>query len=195
MKEKVMIAVGVHLVSEELIKENFICHLEKCKGTCCIEGDAGAPLDQEEVEILKNIYPLVKPYMTVKGVETIEKVGTSVKDLDNDLTTPCVDGNKECAYVIWENGITKCAIEKAYEDGKIDWQKPISCHLYPIRLTPYPEFDMLHYDRWSICSSACSFGDEHNVKVYEFLKAPLIRKYGEAWYHELEENVKALNQA
>ncbi|MBU2046713.1 MAG: DUF3109 family protein [Bacteroidetes bacterium] len=190
-----MIAVGVHLVSEELIKENFICHLEKCKGTCCIEGDAGAPLDQEEVEILKNIYPLVKPYMTVKGVETIEKVGTSVKDLDNDLTTPCVDGNKECAYVIWENGITKCAIEKAYEDGKIDWQKPISCHLYPIRLTPYAEFDMLHYDRWSICSSACSFGDEHNVKVYEFLKAPLIRKYGEAWYHELEENVKALNQA
>ena len=195
MKEKVMIEVGGHLVSEELIKENFICHLEKCKGACCIEGDAGAPLDQAEVEILKEIYPIVKPYMTAKGIETVEMVGTSVKDLDDDLTTPCVDGNKECAYVIWENGITKCAIEKAYEDGKIDWQKPISCHLYPIRLTQYPAFDILHYDRWSICSSACSFGNEHNVKVYEFLKTPLIRKYGAAWYQELEENINALNQA
>jgi len=195
MKEKVMIEFGGHLVSEELIKENFICHLEKCKGACCIEGDAGAPLDQAEVEILKEIYPIVKPYMTAKGIETVEMVGTSVKDLDDDLTTPCVDGNKECAYVIWENGITKCAIEKAYEDGKIDWQKPISCHLYPIRLTQYPAFDMLHYDRWSICSSACSFGNEHNVKVYEFLKTPLIRKYGAAWYQELEKNINALNQA
>ena len=195
MREKVMIEVGGHLVSEELIKENFICHLEKCKGACCIEGDAGAPLLESEIQILADIYPSVKPYMTAKGIETIETYGTSVKDLDDDLTTPCVEGNKECAYVIWENGITKCAIEKAYEDGKVNWKKPISCHLYPIRLTAYPEFDMVHYDRWSICSSACSFGDEHQVKVYQFLKEPLIRKYGEAWYQELEENAKAFNQA
>lgn len=195
MREKVMIEVGGHLVSDELIKENFICHLEKCKGACCIEGDAGAPLLESEIQILESIYADVKPYMTSKGIEAIEKFGTSVKDLDDDLTTPCVDGNKECAYVTWENGITKCAIEKAYEDGKVNWKKPISCHLYPIRLTAYPEFDMLYYDRWSICSSACSFGDEHQVKVYQFLKEPLIRKYGEDWYQELEENVKALNQA
>ena len=194
MREKVMIEVGGHLVSEELIKENFICHLENCKGACCIEGDAGAPLLESEIQILADIYPDVKPYMTTKGIETIETYGTSVKDLDDDLTTPCIDGNKECAYVIWENGITKCAIEKAYEDGKVNWKKPISCHLYPIRLNAYPEFDMLHYDRWSICSSACSFGDEHQVKVYQFLKDPLIRKYGEAWYQELEENAKAFNQ-
>jgi hypothetical protein len=193
MKEKIMIEVGGHLVSEELLKENFICHLDKCKGACCIEGDAGAPLSDSELPILNEIYPLVKPYMTAKGIQTVEENGTYVKDLDGDFTTPCVDGNKECAYVIWENGITKCAIEKAYEDGKIDWQKPISCHLYPIRLTEYPEFDMLHYDRWSICSSACSFGDEHQVKVYQFLKEPLIRKYGAEWYKELEENVGALN--
>jgi hypothetical protein len=194
MKEKIMIEIGGHLVSEELIKENFICHLEKCKGACCIEGDAGAPLANNELPILEEIYPLVKPYMTAKGIETVEKDGTFVKDLDGDFTTPCVDGNKECAYVIWENGITKCSIEKAYEDGKIEWKKPISCHLYPIRLTEYPEFDMLHYDRWNICSSACNFGKEQQVKVYQFLKDPLIRKYGAAWYQELEDNVAVLNQ-
>jgi len=101
-----MIEIGGHLVSEELIKENFICHLDKCKGACCIEGDAGAPLSDHELPILQEIYPLVKPYMTAKGIETVEKDGTYVKDLDGDFTTPCVDGNKECAYVIWENGIS-----------------------------------------------------------------------------------------
>lgn len=195
MSEKVMIEVGGHLVSEELIKENFICHLEKCKGACCIEGDSGAPLNEDELVILESIYPKVKPYMTAKGIEAIEQQGTSVKDFEGDYTTTCVDTNKECAYVTWENGITKCAIEKAYEDKVIDWKKPISCHLYPIRLTQYPEFDMLHYDRWSICSSACDLGNEHNVKVYQFLKDPLIRKYGEDWYQELEKNINTLNQA
>ena len=193
MREKVMLEIGGHLVSEELIKENFICNLEKCKGACCIEGDSGAPLNEDELAILEEIYPKVKPYMTAKGIEAIEQQGTSVKDFEGDYTTTCVDTNKECAYVIWENGITKCAIEKAYEDKVIEWKKPISCHLYPIRLTQYPEFDMLHYDRWSICSPACSFGDKHNVKVYQFLKEPLIRKYGEDWYEELEENISVLN--
>jgi hypothetical protein len=194
MREKVMLEIGGHLVSEELIKENFICNLEKCKGACCIEGDSGAPLNEDELAILEEIYPKVKPYMTAKGIEAIEQQGTSVKDFEGDYTTTCVDTNKECAYVTWENGITKCAIEKAYEDKVIDWKKPISCHLYPIRLTQYPEFDMLHYDRWSICSDACTFGNEHKVKVYQFLKEPLIRKYGEDWYEELEENINVLNK-
>ncbi|RKD20478.1 hypothetical protein BCY91_01705 [Pelobium manganitolerans] len=186
-----MLEIGGHLVSEELIKENFICNLEKCKGACCIEGDSGAPLNEDELAILEDIYPKVKPYMTPKGIEAIEQQGTYVKDFDGDYTTTCVDVNKECAYVTWENGITKCAIEKAYEEGVIDWKKPISCHLYPIRLTQYPEFDMLHYDRWSICAPACSFGNQHQVRVYQFLKEPLIRKYGQDWYDELEENVRA----
>ncbi len=194
MREKVMLEIGGHLVSEELIKENFICNLEKCKGACCIEGDSGAPLNEDELAILEEIYPKVKPYMTAKGIEAIEQQGTSVKDFEGDYTTTCVDTNKECAYVTWEDGITKCAIEKAYEDKVIDWKKPISCHLYPIRLTQYPEFDMLHYDRWSICSDACTFGNEHKVKVYQFLKEPLIRKYGEDWYDELEENISVLNK-
>lgn len=193
-EEKIMIEVGGHLVSDELIKENFICNLTKCKGACCVEGDSGAPLEKDELSILDEIYPKIKHLMTEKGIAAIEEQGTHVKDFEGDYTTTCVDGNKECAYVTWENGITKCAIEKAYEQGIVDWKKPISCHLYPIRLTKYPEFDMLNYDRWSICSPACTFGNEHKVKVYQFLKEPLIRKYGEEWYQELEENILALNQ-
>jgi hypothetical protein len=184
-----MIEVGSVLVHEDVIKENFVCNLNKCKGACCLEGDSGAPLDASELDILKEIYPKVKPYMTTKGIATIEREGTHVTDFEGDYTTPCVDTNKECAYVIWEAGITKCAIEKAYEQGVINWKKPISCHLYPIRITKYPEFDVLHYDRWSICSPACSFGNELKVSVHQFLKAPLIRKYGADWYTELEEAV------
>lgn len=185
-----MLEVQNTLVHEDVLKHNFVCHLDKCKGACCIEGDAGAPLEEHELAILDEIYPQVKPYMTAKGIETIEQVGTSVKDFEGDYTTPCIDTNKECAYVIWENGITKCAIEKAYEEGKVNWKKPISCHLYPIRITAYPDFDILHYDRWSICADACNFGDALSVKVYEFLKEPLIRKYGEAWYLDLKEKVE-----
>jgi hypothetical protein len=186
-----MIEVGQTLVHEDLIKEQFVCNLNHCKGACCIEGDAGAPLLHAELDTLEAIYPKVKPYMTEKGIATVDAHGTAVKDFEGDWTTPCIDGNKECAYVILENGITKCAIEKAYEAGDIDWKKPISCHLYPIRITAYPEFDVLHYDRWSICSGACSYGAELKVPVYQFLKDPLIRKYGAEWFNELEQKVQA----
>ncbi|WP_028296553.1 DUF3109 family protein [Olivibacter sitiensis] len=182
-----MLEIGTVLVQEELIKENFVCNLHHCKGACCVEGDSGAPLNADEIQVLKEIYPKVKPFMTEKGIQAIEEQGTHVVDMDGDLTTPCVDGNKECAYVTWEGDITKCAIEKAYEQGAIHWKKPISCHLYPIRITAYPEFDVLHYDRWHICHAACTLGNELKVPVYSFLKDPLIRKYGENWYNELEE--------
>jgi hypothetical protein len=187
-----MIEVGAVLLHEDLISENFVCNLNKCKGACCLEGDSGAPLETSELDILEDIYPKVKPFMTAKGIATVEENGAYVTDFEGDYTTPCVDTNKECAYVIWENGITKCAIEKAYENGAIDWRKPISCHLYPIRITKYPEFDVLNYDRWSICSPACAFGNELKVHVYQFLKAPLIRKYGKDWYEELEQAVDHL---
>ncbi|MGN6180634.1 MAG: DUF3109 family protein [Mucilaginibacter sp.] len=187
-----MIEVGNTLVHEDVVKNNFVCNLNKCKGACCIEGDSGAPLNADELDILTAIYPKVKPYMTAKGIATVEKEGAYVTDFEGDYTTPCVDVHKECAYVIWENGITKCAIEKAYENGDVNWKKPISCHLYPIRITKYPEFDVLNYDRWSICSPACSFGDQLQVKIHEFLKEPLIRKYGEEWYKELEEAVEGM---
>lgn len=184
-----MIEVQNTLVNEEIMQQSFVCNLNACKGACCLEGDSGAPLEAAELDILNEIYPKVKPFMAKKGIETIEKVGTYVKDFEGDYTTPCVDTNKECAYVIIENGITKCAIEKAYENGVIGWQKPISCHLYPIRITTYPEFDVLNYDKWNICSPACTFGSQLNVRVFEFLKAPLIRKYGQDWYTELESHV------
>ncbi|MBV8391476.1 MAG: DUF3109 family protein [Mucilaginibacter sp.] len=189
-----MIEVGNVLVHEDVAKENFVCNLSKCKGACCLEGDSGAPLNHDELHILDEIYEKVKPFMTAKGIATIEETGTYVTDFEGDYTTPCVDTNKECAYVTWENGITKCAIEKAYEYGAISWKKPLSCHLYPIRITKYPEFDVLNYDRWIICSPACSFGNELKVHVHEFLKEPLIRKYGEEWYKELEEAVEAYNE-
>ncbi len=187
-----MIEVGGVLLHEDVVKENFVCNLNKCKGACCLEGDSGAPLNADELDTLKEIYPKVKPYMTAKGIATIEREGTHVTDYDGEYTTPCVEKNKECAYVTWENGITKCAIEKAYENGDITWKKPISCHLYPIRITKYPEFDVLNYDRWNICSPACKFGDELKVRVHEFLKGPLIRKYGKEWYQELEEFVEGM---
>ena len=187
-----MIEVQHTLVHEDIVSENFVCNLNRCKGACCIEGDAGAPLLKSELAILEEIYPLIKPLMTEKGIEAVENYGTHVIDTDGDYTTPCVDQVKECAYVTWENGITKCTIEKAYEAGIVHWKKPISCHLYPIRITNYPEFDVLHYDRWHICSSACSFGKELNVPVYSFLKEPLIRLYGEEWYQELEKKVQSV---
>lgn len=186
-----MIEIQNALVHEDVISEQFVCNLNKCKGICCVEGDAGAPLEAQERDILEEIYPKIRHLLEPAGIQAIEEQGTSVVDADGDLTTPCVGGNKECAYVTFENGITKCGIEKAWEQGLIGWQKPISCHLYPIRITRYPEFEVLNYDRWHICRDACSFGRELKVPVYRFLKGPLIRKYGEDWYRELEESVSS----
>ncbi len=185
-----MIEIEGVLIQDDVLGEEFVCNLNACKGACCVEGDAGAPLEKNELVVLKEIYPKVKPYMTEKGIAAIEKYGTHVVDDDGDYTTPCVDGNKECAYVTWEDGITKCAIEKAHQDGIINWRKPISCHLYPIRITQYPDFDVLNYDRWHICHAACTLGHKLNIPVYSFLKEPLIRKYGEEWYKTLEESIK-----
>lgn len=180
-----MISLGNTLISDDVIREKFICNLEKCKGACCVEGDSGAPLEESELRLMERVIEQVKPYMNEKGLAAIEKDGLYVIDEDGDLTTTCVDGNKECAYVTFENGITYCAFEKAYRDGVSDFHKPISCHLYPIRITRYLDFEALNYHSWSICSDACVLGEEHQVPVYRFLKEPLIRKYGEDWYKEL----------
>ena len=182
-----MIQIDDKLISEDLFSEEFVCNLAKCKGICCVEGDAGAPLDEEETRILDEIYPKIKPYLRPEGIQAIEEQGTYTLDFEGDLVTPLVN-NAECAYVIFdEKGYTKCAIEKAYEDGVIDWQKPISCHLYPIRITEYSNFSAINYHEWDICSDACTLGKELSVKVYQFLKKPLIRKYGEEFYQTLSE--------
>ena len=182
-----MIQIDDKLISEDLFSEEFVCNLAKCKGICCLEGDAGAPLDEDETKILDEIYPKIKSYLRPEGIQAIEEQGTYTLDFEGDLVTPLVN-NAECAYVIFdEKGYTKCAIEKAYEDGVIDWQKPISCHLYPIRITEYSNFSAINHHEWDICSDACTLGKELGVKVYQFLKKPLIRKYGEEFYQTLSE--------
>ena len=182
-----MIQIDDKLISEDLFSEEFVCNLAKCKGICCVDGDAGAPLDEDETKILDEIYPKIKSYLRSEGIQAIEEQGTYTLDFEGDLVTPLVN-NAECAYVIFdEKGYTKCAIEKAYEDGVIDWQKPISCHLYPIRITEYSNFSAINYHEWDICSDACTLGKELGVKVYQFLKKPLIRKYGEEFYQTLSE--------
>ena len=182
-----MIQIDDKLISEDLFSEEFVCNLAKCKGICCVDGDAGAPLDEDETKILDEIYPKIKPYLRPEGIQAIEEQGTYTLDFEGDLVTPLVN-NAECAYVIFdEKGYTKCAIEKAYEDGVIDWQKPISCHLYPIRITEYSNFSAINYHEWDICSDAWTLGKELGVKVYQFLKKPLIRKYGEEFYQTLSE--------
>ena len=181
-----MIQIDDKLISEDIFSEEFVCNLSKCKGACCVEGDVGAPLDKSETLILERIFDQVKPYLRPEGVAAIEKQGTwAIDPSDNDFVTPMVEG-KECAYVIFdEKGITKCGIEKAYEDGAVDWPKPISCHLYPIRVDEYRTFTALNYHKWEICSDACTLGRELKVPIYKFVKTPLIRKYGEEFYQTL----------
>lgn len=185
-----MIKIGEVLVSDDVVEKEFVCNLDKCKGACCVEGDFGAPLDADELPILEEIYPIVKPYLTQDAIRVIEKLGTHTTDDDGDLCTPVIDG-RECVYAIYDKkGILKCGIEQAYLDGKISWKKPISCHLYPIRITTKKNFEALNYNKWHICSPACVLGKELQVPVYKFLKAPLIRKYGEQWYGALEQAVE-----
>lgn len=183
-----MIQIEDKLISEEIFSEEFVCNLSRCKGACCVEGDVGAPLLKEELPILEEIFDKIKPYLRPEGVQALQEQGTwTVDPSDNDYVTPMVNG-AECAYVIFdEKGITKCGIEKAYEAGAVDWPKPISCHLYPIRAKQYSSFEAMNYDRWPICHDACTLGRELQVPVYKFLKNPLIRKYGEEFYQELEQ--------
>ncbi|MGZ2371829.1 DUF3109 family protein [Ancylomarina sp. YFZ004] len=189
-----MLQIGNAIVSLDVIEKKFICDFGKCKGACCIEGDSGAPLDEDEKAILEEIYPKIKEYLNEKGIAEIEKQGTSVIDVDGDLVTPIIN-DKECVYTVFENGLALCGIEKAFLDGKITYRKPISCSLYPIRIEKYPEFDAVNYNKWSICGPARELGFKTGTPVYKFLKEPLIRKYGEDWYKELEyaaENIEEI---
>lgn len=186
-----MILVGNTVLSDDIKEKFFVCDLEACKGACCVEGDAGAPLEEEETKILEEIYPVVKDYITPEGQKVIEEKGVWVIDSDGDKGTPTIGDNKECAYALYdEKGILKCGIEQAYLDGKVSWKKPISCHMYPIRITKYDQFDALNYDRWHICDPACQLGNSLQVPIYKFLKDALIRKYGEAWYEELVQEIE-----
>jgi hypothetical protein len=184
-----MIVIGDTVISDDIADKFFVCNLQKCKGACCVEGDLGAPLEVDELKTMEEIYETVKPYMSKEGIDAIENQGVYIKDWEGDFSTPTIK-DRECAYAIWENGFLKCAIEKAYYDKKVDFKKPISCHLYPIRISHYEHYDALNYDRWHICNDACHHGSDLGVPLYKFLKEPLIRKYGEDWYKELEEKIE-----
>ena len=189
-----MILVGNAVLSDDIKENFFVCDLEACKGACCVEGDSGAPLEDDETKTLEEIYPFVKDYITEEGRQVIAAQGTWVIDSDGDKVTPTLGANRECAYALYdERGILKCGIEQAYLDGKISWKKPISCHLYPIRVTKYDQYDALNYNRWHICDPACQLGKSLQVPLYVFLKEALVRKYGEAWYAELLEDIEGSN--
>lgn len=186
-----MIAIDKTLISEDVLEKKFVCDLNACKGECCVAGASGAPLDKEELPILDSILEEVKPYMNKKGLMAIENSGAYVIDSDGDYTTTLVSSEAECAFVYFdENKIAKCAIEKAYLEGKINWKKPISCHLYPIRISKHKHYDAVNYSKWNICKPACECGKKLDVPVYKFLKEPLIRKYGKNWYKELEKSAQ-----
>ncbi len=180
-----MFQVGKTIISDDLFEEEFVCNLTACKGMCCIEGDSGAPLLDNEKVILEQIYPLIKNYLTKEGINAIEAQGKYVIDVEGELTTPLING-RECAYVTRsDDGTYLCGIEKAFRDKKINWPKPVSCHLYPVRVKDFPEFQTLNYHQWDICSNACELGKTLQVPLYQFLKEPLIRKFGQDWYDEV----------
>lgn len=181
-----LIEIHDKIISTQIFDRKFVCDLNTCKGACCIKGDAGAPLDEEEANILEENIDKIKPFMRKEGIEEVDKTGVFYIDQENDMATTLVN-EQECAFVFFdEKGITKCAIEKAQSEGAIDFKKPLSCHLYPIRVKKFNDFTALNYNHWDICEPACSCGDKFNVPVYKFLREPLIRAFGDSFYEELE---------
>lgn len=181
-----MLQIGKSLVSDDILEKHFVCDLQACKGACCVEGQAGAPLEEEELQVLDELFPKMKPFLRKEGIAAIETQGTYVKGSDGDWETPLIK-KQECAYVVYDaSGIAQCGIEKAHHAGAIDWQKPISCHLYPVRIKEYTELTAVNYHKWEICDPACKLGASLQVPIYKFVREALIRKFGESWYSELE---------
>jgi hypothetical protein len=181
-----MIQIDDKLLSFDIFEKHFCCDLPKCLGACCVDGQSGAPLEPNEIEMLEMELAQIKPYLKPSGLEAINQQGVAIRDLDGDMVTPLIE-DEECAYSIEENGITFCAIEKAWFDGKVKFRKPISCHLYPIRAKKYSSFIALNYDQWSICQPARQLGEKEGIPVFRFLKGAITRAYGEDFYKELEE--------
>jgi hypothetical protein len=193
-----MIIIDHVLVSDQVVEEQFVCDLSKCKGGCCEDGDAGAPLENKEKEYVKDFFEMVKPYMTKEGIKEIKQVGPYLYDREFGWVTPTIEG-KICAYGYKDKeGIIKCAFEQAYNDGKIPWKKPISCHLFPIKLSKSksdPGIEYMNYEpREDLCKAACSLGKKLKVPAYVFLKESIIRKYGETFYETLDATAAHLKE-
>lgn len=189
-----MIQIEDKIISLDVFERHFLCDLNTCKGECCVKGDAGAPLLEEEKNFLEKNLDYISPYMEQKSLEIVEKQGIGVVDLEGELTTNLVD-NKECVFVKKYNGINKCSIENAFREKKISFKKPISCHLFPIRIKEHSNFDAINYEEIDVCKSACRCGVRLNIPVYVFLKQALIRKYGEEWYKKLLKTAHLLKKS
>ena len=186
-----MIKVGDCLISEDVIEKSFACNVQACKGVCCIEGDAGAPIEPDEIDTIQQNIDYIKKEMDVDGLKTLSSKGFSENDpFDQMLVTTCKP-NKECVFVVRKDGILNCAVELANQKNNFYFQKPISCHLYPIRVDKYNEFYALNYHRWSICADACTKGVTDDIKVYQFAQKALERKFGKEWYESLKNSIKA----
>ena len=189
-----MIEIDGKIISTDILTTKFCCDITKCKGICCVEGNAGAPLEIEEVDILESEYNNYSEYMTQEGRDVIAKEGFMIVDLDGDYTTPLIN-DSECAFSFKEGDITLCAIEKAYKEGKTGFYKPISCHLYPIRLANFSNGSTgLNYHRWGVCSSALENGAKIGVPMYRVLEAPITRRFGTDFYKALEIAAKFMEE-
>ncbi|NOZ35100.1 MAG: DUF3109 family protein [Chlorobi bacterium] len=181
-----MIQIEKTLISNDLIEKKFVCNLNACKGICCVEGDSGAPLEEKERTFIDNEFEIIKPFLRKEGVKAIEENGKYYIDSEHDYVTTLVNG-KECAYAVFEeNGTASCGIEKAFISGKSSLRKPISCWLYPIRIKKIQNLCAVNYDVWDICKKAVINGEKLGVPVYKFLKEPLIKKFGEEWFKQLD---------
>tara|TARA_B100001287_G_scaffold151763_1_gene127716 strand:- start:4516 stop:5103 length:588 start_codon:yes stop_codon:yes gene_type:complete len=181
-----MIEIEDKIISDDLFLKQFVCDLQKCKGACCVEGDSGAPLSNQEATLIKDNLSVIKPYMKEDGVNTVVENGVFYIDQDGDQVTTLVNG-KECAFVFFDkNNIAKCSIEAAYKKGEINFNKPISCHLYPIRVKNYEKFQAINVDKWHVCKPACNCGKKLNIPVFKFLKQAIVRMWGEDFYNDLD---------
>ena len=179
-----MLQIDDTVISLDVFEKYFRCDLQKCKGHCCVFGDSGAPLEDDEVRLLEMLYPRIKPYLRPEGNQAIKRQGTSIIDADGDRVTPLIT-DKECAYTVMDGDIYFCGIEKAYLEKKIRFQKPLSCHLFPIKTKNYNDFIALNYEQWKICQPGRECGQQGNLPLYKFLKDALIRKFGKSWYKKV----------
>lgn len=180
-----MIEIGKTIISMDVLESKFCCDLDHCKGACCVDGDSGAPLVPDEAKTIERLYPVFEEYLSDENKAEIARQGFSLIDQDGDLVTPII-GKNECVYTYRDtSGITLCAIERAYLEKNTDFRKPVSCHLFPIRITEYKRFDGVNYEQLKICKPGRACGKTKNLPLWKYLREPLIRKYGEEWYEEL----------
>lgn len=189
-----MIEIEGKVINTEIFRRRFVCDISKCKGTCCYDGDSGAPLEKEELDKLTEVFPAVEPLLSDKEREEISRQGLWVTDADGDFVTPIIDG-RECVYTNREpDGTWSCAIEKAFREGNTNWRKPISCYLYPIRVSKTRKYELLNFHEWEVCRPAMELGQKVGTPAYKFLREPIIEKFGEDFYKELEELEQELSR-